>query len=560
MIKHVVYIAASLDLVAVITALVLNPGLNKADETNHEYCAELKNVEGTHYTVNVEVGTPAQNFDLVIDTGSSNVIVESCECRKSKFCEEDNKCFETERSDSLKLAQGTKGPETVVLMFGSGPIETVISTDVVRMGHKGITLENGLFLMVDQMLDFSGPFEGIMGLGLPKEFRHKQQSYVLHKTQGPANETKKSPMWSPHIDGLAGYNEEADMDEPYPVHISDNKSLANHTHARIVDVIHGKSIYESDFMRKAGINRFSMCFNDDWDGMTGTLRLGVPPSAETFKNVGAVHWALDFRGATAGNRRVSKFCKPESMGYDQKTPCGAILDSGTTYILGQEDQLIALYEDLCDNWSRCNRNYTAMQKRLETLDRETAESENVSKSNAFQNLLTDCDQWFNESTGLTELPPVHFHVASDNHEKTLTLQPWSFIVSRYEETSTPIYRDDNSNEEIVDYSKTGKMGWTCEAAFGIMDYPTPKNGPAWVLGMPLFYSYVVQYDISELPPKISFSQTPCGTCRRDDQQSNLTIHDTTPIGETKTRISSTKRPRKMKGKPRVPNIDFQKGF
>jgi len=57
------------------------------------------------------------------------------------------------------------------MSFGSGDIQTVIATDEVSVGGVKTSMENGLLLMVDKALNIEGPFEGILGLGLPASAR-----------------------------------------------------------------------------------------------------------------------------------------------------------------------------------------------------------------------------------------------------------------------------------------------------------------------------------------------------------------------------------------------------
>lgn len=35
----------------------------------------------------------------------------------------------------------------------------------------------------------------------------------------------------------------------------------------------------------------------------------------------------------------------------------------------------------------------------------------------------------------------------------------------------------------------------CAPAFGPLNYPTKKNGPVWIMGLPLFFAYTVGYDV-----------------------------------------------------------------
>merc|ERR1719201_575593 len=80
------------------------------------------------------------------------------------------------------------------------------------------------------------------------------------------------------------------------------------------------------FAEEVGIKRFSMCFND---GASGALRLGTPKQKLAHASVGKVHWGLDFRGISVGDKEAPvQFCQPGNMTKGQKSPCGAIPDSG----------------------------------------------------------------------------------------------------------------------------------------------------------------------------------------------------------------------------------------
>lgn len=61
------------------------------------------------------------------------------------------------------------------------------------------------------------------------------------------------------------------------------------------------------FMKLAGIERFSMCFNDEGPGVLG---LNEPRIKESLQSVGTVHWGLDFRGIAVGeNAEPLSFCQ-----------------------------------------------------------------------------------------------------------------------------------------------------------------------------------------------------------------------------------------------------------
>merc|ERR1719238_1888078 len=78
-------------------------------------CAPLAN-KGSHFTVDIQVGTPGQTFSVVADTGSDAVIVPSCICKESGSCSKDDRCFRgTNKSSTFKMPglNGTViGPKT----------------------------------------------------------------------------------------------------------------------------------------------------------------------------------------------------------------------------------------------------------------------------------------------------------------------------------------------------------------------------------------------------------------------------------------------------------------
>merc|ERR1719310_1528273 len=109
--------------------------------------------------------------------------------------------------------------------------------------------------MVARALKLSGPFEGILGLGLPNSSLHSVSSKL-----------SKVP----------------------------------------------------EFLGKAKISRFSVCFNA---GADGVLRLSPPALKDPIGNVGRAHWALDFGGFSVGDSAApSPICSRDSMRRGQETP------------------------------------------------------------------------------------------------------------------------------------------------------------------------------------------------------------------------------------------------
>lgn len=327
-------------------------------------CAPLQN-HGTHSTVQIAVGTPGQKFDVVADTGSDAVIVASCLCQASGNCAQDSKCFVgTDRSSTFSMMEADKVP-MLQLSFGSGQIEAAVVTDIVAVGDIKTTMNQDLLLMVDKALDFDGPFEGILGLGLPT--------------------SKNSLMRSEAT--------------------SSKKSMA----------ILG-------FLETAGVKFFSLCFNEGADGF---LRLGVPAASVSLGSVGKVHWALNFEGVQIGNASVDDvgICRPSSA--NPGSPCAAIPDSGTTAVMAPEAHITKLLATVCDQWPRCATLAAAVAETQGLDPKPTQEELHIW---AFMRLLSGCSEWLSEGS-LDEMPTLSFHVAgSEGTKQILNLPPSSYIL------------------------------------------------------------------------------------------------------------------------------------
>jgi len=302
------------------------------------------------------------------------------------------------------------------------------------------------------------------------------------------------------------------------------------------------------FLQHAGVDRFSMCFND---GASGVLRLGTPKQQNMMGSVGKFHWGLGLNGMSVGSADTPvTFCSPANMTRPgQKTPCGAIPDSGTTLLTGPADQMMLLFDDICDKWDRCRNNYTALTAAADAA-KKAAEKEyswnpfdikTPQKSDAFNLLLRDCDRWLTKSQGLRELPSLHLHLTgSENRSQTIELTGWAYVIE----------------SRIAASNKTSKMRMPdrmCSPAFGSMDYNTMENGPVWILGTSLFYEHRLEYDLSTQPPSIGFSSLkdhPCGSCSKDASlvsQSRV---------RTPFHVEHARPPRRVYGPVRTPSIDI----
>jgi len=439
----------------------------------HETCAILTNHE-SHSTVQIAVGTPAQKFDVVADTGSNNVIIPSCICENSGKCHNDGVCFTGEgKSSTFKVNKSGDSLPQVVLSFGSGDIVNVVSTDVVVIGQKKAEMKNGLLLMVDNNLEFS--IEGILGLGPPIKVN--------------ASEEAENPA-------------------------------------------------DREFLKYAGIGKFSMCFNE---GADGVLRLDTQHGNNVLGSIGQEHWGVGFEGISVGDAKLpALFCHKEDMTADQTTPCGGIPDSGTTMITGPADALGALFSSICDDWKRCSKT--------------AAESPDTPKYAVLQQLLMTCEDWLDESSGLGELPDLYFHVTgAEGNKKSLALAPSNYVMqvdpSELQSFTRRVGLSDKTKASFLTF--TGDQKKVCLPAFSEMDYNTVQNGPVFIFGTPFFYKYEVAYDLESKPPSISFKDGPCGSCNADT--SFVSAEGKVTSGSTHRYRNA--RPRALHGPERMPTLD-----
>ncbi|KAI1795502.1 acid protease [Ganoderma leucocontextum] len=113
------------------------------------------------YLGQLTVGTPAQTFKVVLDTGSSDLWVAGTQCPS---CGQ-TPPFDPNQSSTIKqLTDATGRSQTVTINYGSGSAAGILAQDTVSMA--GFTVNPQPFLVVEQMTSglLQGDVSGIMGL------------------------------------------------------------------------------------------------------------------------------------------------------------------------------------------------------------------------------------------------------------------------------------------------------------------------------------------------------------------------------------------------------------
>nr|AAR88042.1 pregnancy-associated glycoprotein 1 [Odocoileus virginianus] len=120
----------------------------------------LRNIKNMLYVGNITIGTPPQKFQVLFDTGSSNLWVPSMLCT-SLFCSS-HVLFRHLQSSTYQPTN-----KTFIINYLSGTMKGVIARDTVRIGDLVSTDQHfGLSMEISRNKEV--PFDGVLGLGYPK--------------------------------------------------------------------------------------------------------------------------------------------------------------------------------------------------------------------------------------------------------------------------------------------------------------------------------------------------------------------------------------------------------
>lgn len=124
------------------------------------------------YYGEISIGTPPQKFNVIFDTGSSDLWVVSSKCESEicsshkKFDHYQSNSYNSEKEDGEEDEEDDV--ETIQVDYGTGSMQGNLGKDTVRLADDKIIIKNQVLADAYTLSrDFIGsPFHGIFGLGL----------------------------------------------------------------------------------------------------------------------------------------------------------------------------------------------------------------------------------------------------------------------------------------------------------------------------------------------------------------------------------------------------------
>lgn len=135
--------------------------VDKATGKVKKYTLLLEDIRNTQYVGTLAIGNPPQMLDVIMDTGSSNLWVNSEKCM-SEGCRAHHRFDQTKSPTFKSLDIGMS------VKFGSGKIYGTLGQDTVAIGPIRVNSQTfGLIEKEKGSIFMSGKFDGILGLSFP---------------------------------------------------------------------------------------------------------------------------------------------------------------------------------------------------------------------------------------------------------------------------------------------------------------------------------------------------------------------------------------------------------
>jgi len=127
---------------------------------------KITNYMSAQYFGPVSIGTPQQVFNVIFDTGSSNLWVIDAKC-KSQYCQGEHGTPKKHQFDSTKSSTYKAETTKFSIQYGSGSCNGHLAKDTFDFGGLEVTQQEfGLAETIAEVFGYQ-PVDGICGLGWP---------------------------------------------------------------------------------------------------------------------------------------------------------------------------------------------------------------------------------------------------------------------------------------------------------------------------------------------------------------------------------------------------------